>query len=476
MNNQERVDHMARESLRLLGKDPENWVRSIAGVDHDVAIVGGGQSGITIAFALRRAGISSVTVLEAADEANTGVWLTRARMNTLRTEKTRSGLELGNPALGFQAWYEGLHGKDAFEAIGRIARTDWAEYLKWFQRQVNVNPRYKTRLIDLEPAGEHLRLHLELGNGDRVVETARKVVFATGMGGSGGPAIPAIFNSLSRARYAHTGEQIPFARLAGKSVGVLGAASSALDAAATAGESGATEVHLFSYRSQLNIAPEVRTAQSAGAQDNFHHQTDAVRWKNRIGVERRGANSPLDSVLRAVALPNFYLHLDAPWKALREEDDQVVVTADDGTHRFDFVIAGTGYQHDPGTRQELKGISEYIALWEDVYEPPVDLRSENLGKFPYLGPAYELTEKNPGSAPWLANIHFFSTAAIPSFGRPVGDIPSIRTEVPRLVTAISRDLFLSDQRLPSAPKEPTAAESNFDRYAHAIWRPDSNES
>ncbi len=46
-------DRDALNALRLIGPDPENWVPEVAGIDHDVAIIGGGQSGR--AFAVRSA-------------------------------------------------------------------------------------------------------------------------------------------------------------------------------------------------------------------------------------------------------------------------------------------------------------------------------------------------------------------------------------------------------------------------------------
>ncbi|MEU8177152.1 NAD(P)/FAD-dependent oxidoreductase [Microbispora hainanensis] len=471
MSKHHDVDRAAQESLRLLGADPGNWVAPVPGVDHDVAIIGGGQSGVTIAYALRRAGISRVTVIEAADQAKTGVWRTRARMNTLRTPKTRSGPELGNPAIGFQAWYEGLHGEEAFRAIGRIARTDWADYIEWFQRQVGVEVRYRTRIADIEPVDGLLRLHLDVG-GQRQTEVVRKIVLATGVEGTGGPYIPAIFEGLPEHLRAHTGHEIDFAGLAGKDVGILGAATSALDAAAVALESGAREVHVFSYRAELVIQPTGGNVPNPGAQENFHRLPDAARWQNRWNQANKGSTSPLDTVLRAVAFPNLRLHFNAPWTALREEDGRVVVEAADGTHAYDFVIAGTGYQYDPRTRPELRRLAEDIALWRDVYEPPAALRSESLGAYPYLGDGYELTERVPGSAPWLRDVHVFNVAAAQSFGRPVGDIPSLRTGVPRLVEAISRDLFLADWQRPKPPAAAAPEESFTAHYAHAVWRPD----
>ncbi|MEH2457727.1 hypothetical protein [Nostoc sp.] len=49
------LDFAAREALRLLSPDPENWVSDRSGIDHNVTIVGGSGSGSTFAFALRRA-------------------------------------------------------------------------------------------------------------------------------------------------------------------------------------------------------------------------------------------------------------------------------------------------------------------------------------------------------------------------------------------------------------------------------------
>ena len=100
MNQPPDPDADARTALRLMGPDPANWVPDRPGIDHNVTIVGGGQTGCALAFALRRAGIGKVTILEAApDERSAGLWLNVARMNLLRTPKTLPGPELGIPAL-----------------------------------------------------------------------------------------------------------------------------------------------------------------------------------------------------------------------------------------------------------------------------------------------------------------------------------------------------------------------------------------
>ena len=62
-------DAGAKEALRLIGPDPANWVPDHPGVDHNVLIVGGGQTGCAFAFALRRAGVGKVVVVDAAATA-----------------------------------------------------------------------------------------------------------------------------------------------------------------------------------------------------------------------------------------------------------------------------------------------------------------------------------------------------------------------------------------------------------------------
>jgi FAD-dependent urate hydroxylase len=457
----------ALESLRLLGPDQADWVPPTDGVDHNVAIVGAGQSGVTIAYALRRAGVGRVTLLdESPTDAAVGSWAAKARMLRLRTAKTLVGPELGNPALGFRAWYEARHGSAAYDAFTQAATADWAGYLVWFRARAGVTARHGTRLTRLEPdAGGRFRLHLR-HDGTETVEVARKVILANGVEGIGGPDIPTVLADLPPDRYAHTGHQIDFAALAGRSVAVLGAAASAFDAAAAALEAGAAEVHLFCRRPELPIPPAGAKPPSQAIQDNFHRLPDAVRWRRRWAVAQKGGTAPLDSVLRATAYPNFRIHLAAPWHRSVFDGDAVEVTAADGQHRFDFVIAGTGYQQDPRTRPELAAIAEHIRLWRDVYDPPAELRSERLGSFPYVGDGYQLT----GDAPWLADIHVFNTAATQSFGMPVGDVPCLRAGVPRLVDAVVRDFVLADLDRPQPPAP--AAPSLLEHYEHAVWQPE----
>ncbi|MEX3845694.1 NAD(P)-binding domain-containing protein [Paraburkholderia sp. BR10882] len=441
-------DRLAHSTLRLIGPDPEDWVVNRDGIDHNAVVVGGGQSGTAFAFGLRRAGIGKVSVIDGAPGApHAGVWTTRARMQRLRTPKTLAGPEAGLPALSFQAWYEARHGEAAYAEFERIGREDWAEYLAWYREFLGIAVRYGTTLTRIEPVGTHFRLHLDVRHGDDVVrrvETARKVILANGVAGNGKPNLAAALAVLPRTHLAHTSDAIDFAALRGKSVAVVGGAASAFDAAATALEAGAADVHLFVRRALLPSLPVTRARAYPGAYDNYPALPDALRWRLALRFRRAGSTPPADAVSRATRFPNFHLHLDAVWQRATVEGTRVAARVNDATFAFDFAIAGTGYAVDLHARPELADLADHVLLWRDHYTPAPHEQDEALGAHPYLGAALEYLEKTPGTAPFLRNVHVFNPAAFVSRGLPVGDVPSMKRDIPAVIRRISEDLFLDD--------------------------------
>ena len=435
------MDQDAAATLRLIGPTPPNWVPDRAGVDHNVAIIGGGQSGSALGFALRRAGIGKVTIIEAAAaEDQAGIWLTAARMNMLRTPKSLVGPEVSLPALGFQAWFEARHGREAYAAIERIQRTDWAAYLRWYRAFLEIPVRYGTKLVRIEPRDGCFALHLEVGGAARV-ETARKIILATGFHGSGGNYIPAFLTANVPAQlYAHTEQAIDFAALRGKKVGVIGAAASAFDGAGVALENGAAEVHLFARRAEIASLPVARARMYQGAYDNYHELPDALRWRLAMRFREAGSSPTVDAIERAVKFPNFHLHLASPWTDARVDGGQVVGRVNGQDFRCDFVIAATGYFADPNARPELAGIASQIMLWRDR----VEAADEYLGAHPYLGAGHEYVPREAGGAGYLRDIHVQNPSGFVSFGLPIGDVPSMRRDIPAIVARISRDLLLGD--------------------------------
>ena len=359
----------------------------------------------------------------APDEAHAGVWLNAARMNLLRTPKALVGPELSLPSLSFQSWYEARNGREAYAAMDRIPRTDWAAYLSWYKQLLGIQVRYGTKLNRIEPAGGHFRLHLKIG-GEPKIETTRKVVLANGVGGNGGPYVPPGLQSLPRTYYVHTADLIDFEALRGKTVAVVGAAASAFDAAGVALEAGAGAVHLYARRDTIASVPISRSRGFPGAYDNYRSLPNTILWQQAIRFRRAGSTPTTDAITRAVAFPNFYLHLSSPWLSARIENEQIVARAGDKEIHCDFAIAGTGYFVEPAARPELAGFGDRILLWRDRFIPAADQQDDYLGSHPYLGEGHEYLEKTPGIAPYLGNIHVHNPAGFVSFGVPIGDVPS----------------------------------------------------
>lgn len=461
-----------QRALHLLRDPPADWVPPRPGIDHDVFIVGGGQSGLAIGFALRRAGIGRVSTIDQSAPGQEGVWSTVARMPTLRTAKTLTGPESGIAELSFQAWYEAIQGAAAYAALERIPRQAWAAYLAWFREATGAKVRSLTRLLDVSPVpGGGLRLQLRLPDGRIAVETTRKLVLSTGVDGCGSPRIPQqVEQALEPGRYSHTHAELP--GLTGARVAVLGAAASAFDAAATALEQGAREVHLFARRSDITRASRMKAFSHVGAFEFFHTLPDADRWQLMRAYRDSGSAPPRHAVQRAAAFDNFHLHLGSRWQAVHQQGDQVVIDAIDGRFVFDHLVLGTGYGVNLASRPELAGIAPLIATWGGRYRPEWNSPDPELARHPYLDAGFGFIEAEAGSAPWLSDIHCFGAPAMASHGRPVGDTGSLRHNVPRLVSAIGRDLFLADRAWQVAHLQRVDAdELDGSEYAARIWSP-----
>jgi hypothetical protein len=89
----------------------------------------------------------------------------------------------------------------------------------------------------------------------------------------------------------------------------------------------------------------------------------------------------------------------------------------------------------------------------------------------YFAGAHEYLEKTPGAAPYLRDIHVHNPAGFVSFGLPIGDVPSMRRDIPLVVSRVGRDLFLADldnhqQRITGT----IAPDFTEDIYTSAVWQ------
>lgn len=409
----------------------------------NVLIVGGGQTGLAVAFQLRRSGVDRVRVVDSQPQCREGPWITFARMETLRTRKDLIGLEAGIPSLTFRAWYEARFGAAGWDALDRIPRRTWMDYLLWFRNVLGLAVDNGCEVRGIAPAGGLLEVTVATG-GRRETLLARKVVLATGIEGGGGRNIPALVaDRLPGDLYAHTADAIDFGRLEGKRVGVLGAGASAFDNAAVALEEGAAEVHLFVRRPRIPSVTFFRWMDFNGFLQHFADLDDAGRWKIMGLVFRNSTPPPKDSVARVARHRNFHLHLGQPWTGARMVGERAEVTTPEGSFVFDFLILGTGFRSDLAARPELAGLARHVALWRHRYRPPMGLEHAALAELPYLGPSFELTQKEPGTAPFLGNVHFIGATSTLSMG-PTGRVNGMKFGIPRLVAGITRDFYLED--------------------------------
>ena len=136
----------------------------------------------------------------------------------------RTGVRFAS--LTFRAWFEAQFGAEAWRELHRIPRLQWMDYLRWYRRMIDVPIENGTELVDLGGDAEFVVLTLRSAAGTRKV-AARRVVLANGRDGLGGPYTPEMFRGLDPRFVMHSLGEIDFSRLRGKTVGVLGAGSTA---------------------------------------------------------------------------------------------------------------------------------------------------------------------------------------------------------------------------------------------------------
>jgi cation diffusion facilitator CzcD-associated flavoprotein CzcO len=273
---------------------------------------------------------------------------------------------------------------------------------------------------------------------------ARKVVMATGQEGVGRAWMPGFVEALPRALRAHAWDEIDFAALRGKVVAVLGAGASAFDNAAVALEAGAAEVHLFCRRADPMVVQPYRWLTFAGFLRHLHEMPDAWRWRFMAKILGMREGFAQDTYDRANRFPNFTMHIGRPWTGARAEGGRAVLETARGDVAADFAICGTGVRMDPALVPELADCAGNIALWRDRYDPPAEEANERLAMFPYLGEDSAFLEREPGTTPWIRDIHLFGIGTTMSFGPAGSSINAMSIAAPRVAAGITRGLFEAD--------------------------------
>ncbi|HEY9064049.1 MAG TPA: NAD(P)/FAD-dependent oxidoreductase [Burkholderiaceae bacterium] len=440
-----------RQDLQWLGLPARRWVPAAACSDGlevvDVAIVGAGMAGLALAASLTHLGIQA-RLYDRAPAGFEGPWATTARMETLRSPKELTGPALGLPALTFRAWFEAQFGLPAWDALDKIPRLQWAEYLRWYRAVLALDVRNRQHVRAVRPRADglvQLDLSDESRHGQAYAVRARHVVLATGRDGLGGPWVPAWAHALPRERWMHSSDEWDGAALHGLRVAVIGGGASAMDAAATALEGGAARVDLLIRRPDLPRINKGKGAGSPGMAHGFWSLPDEWKWRFRHYINVQQVPPPHGSTLRVSRHPNAFFHLGAPVHSVAlRADGALRVDTPKGPLAADALIFCTGFRTDWSRRPEFAPFASQVRLWQDRHVPPPGEEDDELATSPDLGPLFEFQPKTPGSCPGLERVHCFCYAATLSHGAASGDIPQISDGAQRLARGLAAQLLGED--------------------------------
>ena len=319
----------------------------------------------------------------------------------------------------------------------------WMDYLCWYRDVLDIPVENGISVDHVEPEGDMLRLTVSGAQTGTIL--TRKLVFATGRDGTGGPNIPKFIEDLPRHLWAHSVDEIDFPALRDKRVAVIGVGASAVDNSAEALEHGAAEVRHLIRRKDMPRVNKMMGIGSYGFTAGFADLPDEWRWRFMQYSFSTQTPSPRGSTLRVSRHANAYFHFGKATTRIEKSGDGAIIHFADGTtYEADFVILGTGFVIDPMARTEFGDVAGEILLWKDVYTPPEGEESADLGRFPYLNTDFTFQERRPGAAPWLNNVYCFNYGASASLGKVSGDIPGISQGAAWLARSIAATLYAED--------------------------------
>jgi cation diffusion facilitator CzcD-associated flavoprotein CzcO len=409
----------------------------------DVVVIGAGMCGLAATAKLILTGMTNVITYDAAPEGLEGPWVTFARMQTLRSPKVLHGPSLGLPQLTFRAWFTAQWGAEAWQALDKIPKGQWMDYLIWYRKVLDLPVHNGVRMTGISAVGDLIAIDIEGAETGRVL--TRHLVLATGRSGLGGFAVPDFLKGIDHVFWAHSADDIDFDALKGKRVAVIGAGASSMDNAATALEAGAGSVDLLIRRKEMPRINKMTGIGSQGVVHGMHQLPDAWKWRFVEYTASTQTPPPRSSTLRVSRHPNARFFLDCGIIAATEDAGDLLIETTQGPMRYDFLIAATGFANDFNGRPEFAALAPHIRSWSDGRQTPdMGPSRRGMSEAPDLGPAFEFRERVPGACPMLAHIHCFNDAAMLTHGKVSGDIPAISAGADRLVRGIAASLFAED--------------------------------
>ncbi len=316
----------------------------------EVAVIGAGPYGLSVAAHLKRAGIRVHVFGEPM-----AFWRQNMPKGMLLRSPWRA-THISDPegTLSLDA-YASAHGVDGGK---RLPVEQFVAYGAWFQRHAVPDvDRRVVRLIDR--AGNGFRL--ELGDGE--ILEADRVIIATGLLNQ--EYRPPLFRDLPPALVSHTSEHADLSVFRGKRVAVIGRGQSATESAALLDEAGAgaeiisrADIHWLGVSTNA-VAPKtlrmrLRRALAAPSEIGpfplswLVELPDLIRY---LPVQFRDefTRKCLKAGAAGWLKPRFANVTCTPGRSItgaRARGDRITLDLDDGAKTFDHVLLGTGYRVD----------------------------------------------------------------------------------------------------------------------------------
>lgn len=365
-----------------------------------VAIVGAGPYGLSLAAHLAVAGTDFRIF-----GTPMAFWSAIARGGKERYLKSfcfGTNIYVPTPGYGFSEW-SAARGLESFEPC---AMEQFADYGRWVQQRCVAGLEEEDVVAIRDENGA---FHLTLGGGATL--RARRVVLATGL--SRFDHLPGQFAALPPSLRTHTTHMIDFAGFAKKSVAVIGAGQSALEAAALLREAGSEPTLIVREPkvSWMNAVPRDRSlwrrlrsplsGLGSGPKAWFltnapaavHHMPDGMRSRfvaRHLPPEgawwlRDRVDGKVETLLSTVVTD-----------ARPEGDGCRLTLGTNGTQaerRFDHVVAGTGFRIDV----------DRLGYLDDALRR----RIARIGRAPKLNARFETS---------IPGLHIVGPASAMSFG------------------------------------------------------------
>jgi FAD-dependent urate hydroxylase len=358
----------------------------------EVAVIGAGPYGLSVAAHLKHAGIATQVFGEPM-----AFW----RHNMPRGMLLRSpwgGTHISDPDRTLSlAAYAAQHGLNGVE---RLPLEKFVAYGDWFQQQAVPDvDRRAVRTIDATQHGFRLTL------ADGEVLAADRVVVATGLNNQ--EYRPEVFHDLPATLVSHCCEHSDLAAFRGRRVAVIGRGQSACESAALLAEAGAEaeiisrgEIHWLGSGAKQNASWLQEALKSPSEVGPFPLswlvEVPGLVWHLPRGLRDEFTRRCLKAGASGWLRPRFANVTRNPARTIagaRAISGRVVLDLDTGPATFDHVLLGTGYRID-------------IARL-GILSPQLLEKIARIEGSPALGQGFV------SSAPKL---HFVGSSAVRSFG------------------------------------------------------------